>query len=85
MRELKTGETLKSKYQVIEIIGRGGMGTVYKAKDLHSGEHAAIKTIPAEVCKSPEEMDRVKENFALAHKLNHPHIADTLIKNKKNP
>ncbi|MBI5186153.1 MAG: protein kinase [Nitrospinae bacterium] len=78
MRELKTGETLKNKYQIIEIIGRGGMGTVYKARDLHSGEHIAIKTIPAEVCKSPEEMERMKENFSLVHKLKHPNIATTL-------
>ena len=72
---LMVGELLLGRYRVVGELGRGGMGVVYRCHDDLSGVDMALKTIPAGLAYDVEEMDKVRTNFQLVHKLHHPHIA----------
>ena len=67
------GETF-GRYQVVEAIGSGGMGIVYRAHDVTLDRDVALKLLHAEALESPVARDRfLREARALSH-LNHPHI-----------
>ena len=67
------GKTL-GHYQVIEKIGEGGMGVVYKARDLHLNRFAALKVLPPEKVSDPERKRRFVNEARAASALNHPNI-----------
>ena len=62
------------KYDVIEILGRGGMGVVYRAIDKHIGREVAIKTLTQGVAGDREMLARFYEEGRKTGRLNHPHI-----------
>jgi serine/threonine protein kinase len=63
-----------SHYQVLEEIGRGGMGVVYRAVDLKLDREVAIKVLPPELVSHPERKRRFIQEAKAAAKLEHPHI-----------
>ena len=63
------------RYELLSELGRGGFGAVFLAKDTVSEQWVALKTLPPELSHSAEDMESVKENFALVSKLKHPNIA----------
>jgi eukaryotic-like serine/threonine-protein kinase len=63
-----------SRYRVIEKIGAGGMGEVYRARDAHIGRDVAIKVIPASLSNDPERVKRFEQEARAAGALNHPNI-----------
>ncbi len=67
------GKTL-GHYRVVEKIGSGGMGVVYKAQDLHLDRFVALKVLPAEKVADPERKRRFKQEAKAASALNHPNI-----------
>jgi len=68
------GKTL-SHYKVIEKIGQGGMGEVYRAEDTNLSRDVAIKVLPEQFTKDPQRLARFEREAKLLASLNHPNIA----------
>ena len=62
-------------YQILELIGRGGMGEVYRARDTRLARHVAIKFVPPEVAGDEYTLRRIEREARMLASLNHPNIA----------
>ena len=67
------GETF-SHYRIVEVLGAGGMGAVYRAEDLRLQRPVAIKVLATELLDEPEALEAWKQEARIAAALNHPHI-----------
>jgi len=67
------GKTL-AHYQIIDLIGAGGMGEVYRARDTRLDRDVALKVLPADVAANPARLERFRREAKIVAGLSHPHI-----------
>ena len=74
VRELVSGTTFAGRYQVIEELGKGGMGRVYKVFDEKIKEKVALKLLKPEISADEEAIERFSNELRLARKISHRHV-----------
>ncbi len=74
IKELTTGSTFAGRYQIIEELGKGGMGRVYKVFDTKIKEKVALKLIKPEVASDKETIERFNNELRLARKVRHKNV-----------
>ncbi|MGN0853144.1 MAG: protein kinase, partial [Kiritimatiellia bacterium] len=72
---LGPGDEILGRYAVMNELGQGGMGVVYRCLDRIGGVEVAVKGLPPEVSHNEDEMEAIRRNFRLVCDLRHPHIA----------
>ena len=68
------GVVLASRYRVISLLGRGGMGEVYRAHDLKLGQSVALKFLPTRVRTSPDRIEQLLHEARIARQVSHPNV-----------
>jgi serine/threonine protein kinase len=68
------GALLGGRYRIIERLGRGGMGEVYRADDLKLGQPVALKFLPSDVDKDPARLTQLHTEVRMARQVSHPNV-----------
>jgi serine/threonine protein kinase/tetratricopeptide (TPR) repeat protein len=71
---LAPGTILGTRYEILQLLGQGGMGAVYKAKDLELDRLVAVKVIRPELAVHPEILQRFKQELILARQVTHKNV-----------
>jgi len=73
-RELSTGSIIAGRYQIIEELGKGGMGSVYKVIDNELNEKVALKLLKPEIAADEETIERFRNELKLTRKISHKNV-----------
>ncbi|MFN8010298.1 MAG: serine/threonine-protein kinase [Holophagaceae bacterium] len=68
------GEILAGRYRIVALLGRGGMGEVYRADDLKLGQPVALKFLPPALESDRDALERLHGEVRAAHRVSHPHV-----------
>ena len=74
IQELSTGSIFAGRYQIIEELGRGGMGKVYRALDKKLNEEVALKLIKPEIASDKKTLERFSNELKIARKISHRNV-----------
>jgi tetratricopeptide (TPR) repeat protein/predicted Ser/Thr protein kinase len=74
VEDLELGTVLAGRYEILQLLGRGGMGSVYKARDTELERIVALKLIRPELAKNPEILRRFKQELILARQVTHKNV-----------
>jgi serine/threonine protein kinase len=72
--ELEPGTMLGGRYEIVQRLGQGGMGAVYKARDLELDRMVALKVIRPDLAKNPAIIDRFKQELRLSQRVTHRNV-----------
>jgi len=72
--ELPPGAVLAGRYEILAVLGTGGMGSVYKAHDRELDRLVALKVIRVDLARNPAIVDRFKQELRLSHKVTHRNV-----------
>jgi tetratricopeptide (TPR) repeat protein len=72
--ELIKGSTFAERYQILELLGQGGMGKVYKAKDIKLNEEVALKLLNPEIATEERTIERFRNELKIARKITHKNV-----------
>ena len=68
------GTTVAERYRIVGLLGRGGMGEVYRADDLKLGQQVALKFLPRKVMEDAGHVERLLDEVRMARKVGHPNV-----------
>jgi serine/threonine-protein kinase len=68
------GAILSGRYRIIALLGKGGMGEVYRADDLTLGQSVALKFLPLHLVADPDRLTRFRKEVAAARRVSHPNV-----------
>jgi serine/threonine-protein kinase len=71
---LSPGTLLAERYRILGLVGRGGMGEVYRAEDLRLGQHVALKFLPAAVAGDPQRLAQFHHEVRIARQVSHRNV-----------
>ena len=69
---LPQGKVLNERFEIVRLLGRGGVGAVYEAKDLHLGVRVAIKILKPELSASSVMLEHLQQEIVLGRRITHP-------------
>jgi eukaryotic-like serine/threonine-protein kinase len=76
-RDLAPGTRLGGRFRLIAVLGSGGMGVVYKARDLELDDVVALKMLKGDALRDREQLERLKSEIKLARRITHPNVLRT--------
>jgi serine/threonine-protein kinase len=68
------GTLISGRYRIVSILGKGGMGEVYRADDLTLGQSVALKFLPESLAGNPEAVNRFRNEVRIARQVTHPNV-----------
>src|SRR6516162_2097959 len=68
------GTLISGRYRIVSILGKGGMGEVYRADDLTLGQSVALKFLPISLSGDPDAVSRFHAEVRIARQVSHPHV-----------
>lgn len=74
VQEFTRGTTLLNRYEIIEVLGQGGMGKVYRAYDKKLNEEVALKLINPEIASDPKTLERFSNELKMARSIVHKNV-----------
>ncbi|MEM7482416.1 MAG: protein kinase [Acidobacteriota bacterium] len=77
LSDIRPGQLIGSRFEIMEVIGSGGMGVVYKARDRELDDLVALKMLRVDRMGDPLQVDRLKAEIKLARKITHPNVLRT--------
>ncbi len=78
MTQAPTNNIINQRYQIVRVLGKGGMGITYEAQDLETGSHIALKAISLQYLTDAKQLELLEREVEVLKKLNHPSIPSYL-------